>query len=77
MDMIRFSYTAWNAPINIDPKVDPAKKYAHKIRLGKTRKDRDSGAHKARFSNREKPIRQTSSHRTGGQDNRGPEFWGG
>lgn len=53
-------------------------KYAHKrVRVGKTRRDKASGAWAARFKNREKPIRRTSSYN--GQDNamKGVEFWGG
>lgn len=50
---------------------------ARRVRTGKTAKDKASGAHKSRFVNRQKPIRQTSSNRIGGQDNRGVDFWGG
>lgn len=50
-------------------------KYANRVRRGKTLKDHKSGSWKARFSNREKPIRRTSNHVTAGQDNRGVEFW--
>lgn len=52
-------------------------KYDDRIRHGKTRKDHASGAWAQRRANQQKPIRQTSSHKTGGQDNRGPEFWRG
>lgn len=68
---------ATSAPINIDPKTNVSVKYAHLIRWGKTRRDRASGTHAARFANRTNPIRQASSHPMGGQDNRGVEFWGG
>jgi hypothetical protein len=50
---------------------------AKRIRNGKTAKDKKSGAWNSRFVNRQKPIRQTSSHKMGQQDNRGVEFWGG
>lgn len=48
-----------------------------RIRTGKTKKDKASGAWAARFINRQKPIRQTSSYRGSNYDNKGPEFWGG
>ena len=48
-----------------------------RFRGGKTAADKKSGAHASRFANREKPIRQTSSHKLGSQDNRSPKFWGG
>lgn len=47
-----------------------------RFRGGKTAADKKSGAHASRFSNREKPIRQTSSHKAASQS-AGPEFWGG
>jgi hypothetical protein len=48
-----------------------------RFRGGKTVHERKSGAHAARLANRQKPIRCTSSHKLGSQDNRGVEFWGG
>lgn len=56
---------------------DFATKYANRRRTGKTAKDHKSKAWGQRFVNRQKPIRRTSSHRLGGQDNRSVEFWGG
>lgn len=52
-------------------------KHDRRFRYGKTRKDKASGAWAARFANRQKPIRCTSSHKTGAQDNRPISFWGG
>lgn len=48
-----------------------------RIRTGKTKKDKASGAWANRFTNRQKPIRQTSSHRGTSNDNKGIQFWGG
>jgi hypothetical protein len=48
-----------------------------RFRGGKTKADKASGAHASRFVNREKPIRQTSSHRGSENDKKGVEFWCG
>ena len=48
-----------------------------RYRGGKTQSDRASGAAKNAAANKQKPIRCTSSHKLGAQDNRGPDFWGG
>lgn len=50
---------------------------AGRVRTGKTRRDREGGAHARAEGRKRFPIRCTSSHRVGGQDNRGPEFWMG
>jgi hypothetical protein len=73
------TYRPAAAPINVAPisDIEFAVKYAHCVRHGKTRRDRANGHHSTSMGHKQKPIRQTSSHRIGGQDNRGREFWQG
>jgi hypothetical protein len=60
--------------------LDPEKirvKYLTKMRRGKSQRDNAGGYPQRAYANKQRPIRCTSSHRLGGQDNRGPEFWRG
>lgn len=41
-----------SAPIGIKPEVNVSKKYADRVRVGKTAKDHKSGSWKSRFTNR-------------------------
>lgn len=68
-----------SATINCQ-ELDPDKirvKYLRKIRHGKSKRDQANGYAQRAYANKQRPIRCTSSHRTGSQDNRGPEFWRG
>lgn len=62
--------------MNKEQKWDHGTDRTGRYRGGKTFADKRSGAHAARFANRQRPIRRTSSH-SGVSNMAGPQFWGG